>query len=261
MMRVYSGQFDKDAQAQLTRLMVAGVDADDLVEAFLLGYLVRQDKQQAADVLDAWDKLHPNSVDVKFYRGVVSRLRGDIDQARAAFQSALVDCPHHELARESLAELLLELRLPRDALRHYLLAIRENPGSIPARVGAARSLRRLGKWTAAKDLLKGLIDRPKPVPEVVQEAGQIALETGGYEFAQSRLTEAASRDGRLAAATALALQGHHDEGKALLQQQARLESLNKHRRDLQVTTTLEPANTSARRELESVASELRRAGR
>ena len=265
LMRVQSGQFDRDAQAQLKRLVMAGVDAGDVAEAFVRGYLVRQDAQQADEVLTAWGTLQPQAVDVKFYRGMASRLRGDSDQAREAFQSVLADSPQHELARENLAELLLELRLPRDAWPHYRRAIRENPASIPARVGAAQSLRKLGKWTAAEAVLKDMLNRPHPAPEVLQEAGQLALETGHYDLAEARLTEAAKlrtplRGERLAHATACALQGHHDEGKALLQQQARLESLNKRRRDLQVTTVLEPTNTPARRELESLASELRRAG-
>ena len=264
LLRVQSGQFDRDAQTQLKRLVMAGVDAGEVAEAFVLGYLVRQDAHQTDEVLAAWDKLQPNAVDVKFYRGVVSRQRGDIDQARGAFHSVLADCPQHELARESLAELLLELRLPGDALPHYLLAIRENPASIPARVGAARSLRNLGKWNAAEGMLKDFLSRPHPAPEVLQEAGQLALETGNYDLAESRLAEAAklrtpSRSERLAHATAFALQGDHDEGKALFEQQARLESLNKRRRDLQVTSLLEPANAEARRQLESLANELRRA--
>ena len=102
LMRVQSGQFDRDNQTQLKRLVMAGVDAGDVAEAFVLGYLVRQDAHQADEVLTAWDKLHPNAIDVKFYRGVVSRQRGDIDQARIAFQSVLADCPHHELAQENL---------------------------------------------------------------------------------------------------------------------------------------------------------------
>lgn len=265
LMRVQSGQFDRDAQPQLKRLVMAGVDAGDVAEAFVRGYLVRQNAQQADEVLTAWGMLHPQAVDVTFYRGMASRLRGDSDQAREAFQSVLADCPQHELARESLAELLLELRLSRDAWQHYRLAIRENSTSIPARVGAAQSLRKLGQWTAAEAMLNDMLTRPHPAPEVLQEAGQLALETGHYDLAEARLAEAAQlrtppRTARLAHATACALQGHHDEGKSLLQQQARLESLNKRRRDLQVTTVLEPANAPARRELESLAIEQNRVG-
>ena len=247
LLRVQSGQFDRDAQTQLKRLVMAGLDAGDVAEAFLRGYLVRQDVIQAEVVLTAWETLHPNAVDVTFYRGVVSRSRGDIDQARAAFQSVIVDCPCHELARENLAELLLELRLPCEALPHFLIAIRENPQSIPARVGAARCLRHLGRWTVALESLKDLLSRPLPAPEVLQEAGQIALEMGNYDLAGTRLAEAAKRrtpdrQERLAFATTCALQGNRDEGKSQFEQQARIESLNKRRRDLQVIRLLKPAN-------------------
>ncbi len=44
----------------------------------------------------------------------------------------------------------------------------------------------------------------------------------------------------------------------MLDQQSQLDSLNKRRRDLQVTLILEPTHATARRELESVAAELRR---
>ena len=265
LMRVQSGQFDRDAQAQLKRLLMAGVDARDVAEAFVRGYLVRQDAQQADEMLTAWSTLHPQAVDVKFYRGLVSRLRGDSDRAREAFQSVLADCPQHELAREGLAELLLERRLPRDAWQHYRQVLRENPASIPARVGAAQSLRKLGLWTAAEAVLQDMLSRPHPAPEVLQEAGQLALETGRYDLAEARLAEAARlrtplRSERLAHATTRVLQGHHAEGKSLFQQQARLESHHKRRRDLQVTLALEPANVPARRELESLASEPRPAG-
>ncbi len=247
LMRIQSGQFDRDGQTQLNRLVMTDLDPGGVAEAFVCGYLVRQDATQAEVMLTAWETLHRNAVDVKFYRGVVSRSRGDIDQARAAFLSVIVDCPRHELARENLAELLLELRLPREALPHFLIAIRENPESIPARVGAARCLRHLGKWTVALESLKDLLSRLVPAPEVLQEAGQIALETGNYELAGARLAEAAklrtpARHERLAAATACALQGKHDEGKSHFEQQARIESLNKRRRDLQVIRLLKPAN-------------------
>ncbi len=247
LMRIQSGQFDQDGQTQLNRLVMTGLDAGGVAEAFLRGYLVRQDVIQAEVVLTAWETLHPNAVDVTFYRGVVSRSRGDIDQARAAFQSVIVDCPCHELARENLAELLLELRLPCEALPHFLIAIRENPQSIPARVGAARCLRHLGRWTVALESLKDLLSRPLPAPEVLQEAGQIALEMGNYDLAGTRLAEAAKRrtpdrQERLAFATTCALQGNRDEGKSQFEQQARIESLNKRRRDLQVIRLLKPAN-------------------
>ena len=149
---------------------MAGVDAGDVAEAFVRGYLVRQDAQQADQMLTAWSTLHPQAVDVKFYRGLASRLRGDSDRAREAFQSVLADCPQHELAREGLAELLLERRLPRDAWPHYRQVLRENPASIPARVGAAQSLRKLGLWTAAEAVLQDMLSRLHPAPEVLQEA-------------------------------------------------------------------------------------------
>ena len=263
LMRIQSGQFDRDAEGQLKRLLMANVNADDVAEAFVRGYLVRQNSFQADEVLAAWTTLHPQAVDITYYRGAASQMRGDLDQARTAFLTFLAVYPHHELARESVSELLLELHQPRVAVHHFKLALRENSQSLRARVGAAQSLRQLGKWSAAEQLLREPLSRPNPTHAVLREAGLLAMETGNYELAETRLVAAAklqvrSRDDRLATATVFALHGHSRDGRQMLDQQSQLDSLNKRRRDLQVTLILEPTHATARRELESVAAELRR---
>jgi tetratricopeptide (TPR) repeat protein len=263
LMQIQSGRLGADAQSHLKRMIVSGIDGSDIAEAFVLGFIAQQNLEQANVTLAWWEGLNLREGDANLYRGVLSRLRGERDQARSSYLSVLKTSPNHELALIHLADLSLDTDSPRTALQHSIRALREAPHSAMALTGAARCLRTLGKWSAAQHLLKELFERGEPSNEVLMESGQIALELGHYAVAEKLLTAAASskvpaHDEIMAIATTFSLSGHPADGIPLLQQDARTESVHKQQRDLQVDRILEPDNARILQRLDEITDEQRR---
>ncbi len=258
LMWVQIGILEPDTQAQLNRLMAAGAESNDVAQAFTCGFLAQQDLPQAERILGAWDS-GGNRADANYFRAVAARMKGDLNESRALLESVVTICPLHELAHAALGELLLDARLPNEALRHYLVILHDAPTSLIARTGAARCLRHLARWDAANAVL----ERVPTAATAWEERGHVALERGEYQvavslFIQTPETVENHHDGRIAFATAQALTGNRVETQRLLQRDARLESLRKQLRDLQVRVLLDSKDFNALRQLKQVKSEILR---
>lgn len=262
-MQIQSGNLGPDAQSHLKRLIISGADGSDIAETFVLGFIAQHDLEQANVTLAWWEGLASRADDAKLYRGVLARLRGEQGPARSSYEDVLKTSPHHELALIHLADLSLDTDSPSEALEHSMRALREAPYSVMALVGAARCLRKLGKWSAAASLLKEQLERSAPPTEVLTESGQIALELGDYAAAEKYLAAAVkshvpAHEATMAIATAFSLSGHPADGRQLLVQDARTESLHKEQRDLQIDRILEPDNARVHQRLDEIAAEQRR---
>jgi tetratricopeptide (TPR) repeat protein len=260
-MRVQAGVLQPDTQRQLNALLQAGGEANDLAIAFASGYLARQDLEQAGKLLAALDANGKRAGDADYYWSIAARIKGDLNESKAHLESVLKRSPNHELAHEALGEMLLEARRPNDALNHYLIVLRDAPTADSARIGAARCFRQMGKWKAAGDLLKPVLESGNPA--VIAEIGQINLERGDYQAAIADFDQVAAviekdHEGRMAAATAKALTGNHGQANELLDQDARLESLQKQLRELQIRVRLYPEDSEASRQLKAVKEQVLR---
>ena len=258
LMRVQIGILEPDTQAQLNRLLAAGAENNDVAQAFTCGFLAQQDFPQAERILGAWDS-GGHRADANYLRAVAARMKGDLNESRSLLESVVEFCPLHELAHAALGELLLDARLPDEALRHFLVILRDAPTSVVARTGAARCLRHLARWDAANSVL----ERTPAVATAWEERGHVALERGEYQVAVSLFGRTAGavendHDGRIAFATAQALTGNRVEAQRLLQRDARLDSLRKQLRDLQVRVQLDSKDFDALRQLKQVKSEILR---
>lgn len=265
LMRMQSGAFTGDLPSQVKRFILADVDSSTIAEAAVLGLMAQRDFEQANTTLAWWEGLSVRKNDARLYRGILLRLRGEEDRARAEYEQILTEFPQHELALTHLADLLSETESPQRALEKYGTLLSQVPRSVAARVGAARCLRMLARWDAAKAVLQDLLNQPEPPVNVVQEAGQIALEQGDYDLAEKYLTTAMksrtpTHDERMAVATNFALQKQPERGLELLQKDARIESLEKQQRDLQVAILLEPGRDNLQVQLRKIDDELSRTG-
>lgn len=260
LMRVQFGFLEPDTQAQLNRLLAAGAEANDAAEAFACGFLARHDLQQAELVLGAWDPRGKRATDARYYLAMLARSRGDLNDAKALLESIIEGSPRHEMAHTALGEILLGARRPTEALRHYLTILRDVPQAAGARIGVARCLRALGRWNAARDVVRAIADSDST--GVAHELGEIALESGDYQSALSMLSNldspTESHEHRLALATTMALTGRYVAAEELLKSDARHEKLRKQLRDLQIQFSLAPDDSQTQERLQNVKQEILR---
>lgn len=264
LMRVQNGEFAPNPQAQLNQLVDAGTGYDSVADAFVRGFLARQDLEQAMRVLNAWELNGTRTAEVRIHQAKIARMKGDFDESRSLLEDALNRCPHHELAHELLGELLLELRLPRAAAHHYLEVIREDSESISGRVGLAHCLRQCADWDGARLVIRGAVASQNCPSAIIQELGEIELESGSYEASVAAFRRASSHlernsEGRMAAATAFVLSGDRTEADRLIAIDASQKSLKKQLRDIQIQIRLNPTNFEAQRSLERIREQLQMA--
>ena len=85
-------------------------------------------------------------------------------------------------ARELLADMLLELQRPADALREYEAALKKEPNRFRTLYGAARAASATGNATAARryyeDLVKVCAKADTPVRAEVAEARRFVMRGG-----------------------------------------------------------------------------------
>jgi len=208
---------------ELTSLVEAGVATDDACTAFVHGYLARRDAPRAEMVLDAWAVEVPGSAHVAYMRGVYWLWLGDgagdlgrryecRDRAEKEFKDSLAVEPRHEMARQTLADLLEEDDRLEEALVEFAALAADFPANDSAKLGVARLLRGLGALGQARQALSWLPPERKSSADTAAEVGQIELESGHYQQAQNWLTRVdlswtADADALRAAATAFAVEG------------------------------------------------------
>ena len=264
LMLVQNGDFAPNPQAQLNQLVDAGAGYDSVADAFVRGFLARQDFDQAMRVLNAWELNGTRTADVRIHRAKIARMKGDFDESRSLLEEVLNRCPQHELAHELLGELLLEIRLPRAAAHHYLEVIREDSESISGRVGLAHCLRQCADWEGARMAIRGAAASQNSSPAINQELGEIELESGNYEASVSAFQRASSyseknSEGRMAAASAFALSGNRAQADRLIAIDAIQKSLKKQLRDIQIRIRLNSMDFEAQRTLEVIREQLQMA--
>ncbi len=164
------------------RLMAESPSAVDVAEAFVVGFTKRGELGPAMQILDVWESDDPDSAQVSYLRGTVALAAREQLAARRAWETAIVREPQHELARQSLIELLIAEDQLDEALRHSSQLLELTRGSPAARILAARCLRLLGRTTDAM-LVLGPLPEWSGASEWRLERGHLAYELGDYKVA------------------------------------------------------------------------------
>ena len=261
LMLVQNGEFAPNPQAQLNQLVDAGTGYDSVADAFVRGFLARQDLDQAIRVLNAWEQNGTRTEDLRIHRARIARAKGDFDEARSLLEGVIQKRPHHETAHELLGELLLELRLPKAAVHHFLEVVRENSESVTGRVGLARCMRQCADWDGARLALREVAANPNCAPAILQELGEIDLESGNYDASVSAFRRISSHleknsEGRMAAATAFFLVGERIDSDRLIAIDSTQKSLKKQLRDTQIRIRLDPTDFESQRSLDRIREKL-----
>lgn len=186
---IQSGEPREGVEQEWAALIEAGVSPHEVATAFIHRYLSQEDPENAKVVLDGWSTEYPEDAQVAYMAGVYWRWRSEPERAETEFQHALEREPRHELARQTLAELLEEQHRLGEALAQRVeLATRSgDPG--PERLSVARLLRKLGRLDEAQAVLGPLVSRPEFSSPIAVEMGQIELERGNYEKAQRQFEQ------------------------------------------------------------------------
>ena len=209
---IQAGQFDRGIDRELGPMTEAGISPHEVAAAYVHGFLVRDEPDEAKRVLEAWSADFPDEAQVAYMAGIYWLWLDDPGRAEEELEVALAREPRHELARTALAELIEEQDRLEEALERYAEAAARSAASEAAHVGMARLLRKLGCLDAARAALEPLASRPEASSAVAVEMGEIELESGDYAeaarwFRHVDLDATADRGLLRAAATLSALEG------------------------------------------------------
>lgn len=132
-----------DAMDSLRRL--AAADPGDVASKALIGaHMRRREYDAALAVVDQLAKKGLSPADVALHRGLVLRAKGDVANARAAFEEVLKATPNHYLAAAQLSEIEVQDGQVEQARKRMRGIVSAHPGSGAARLTLASLLASTG---------------------------------------------------------------------------------------------------------------------
>lgn len=154
------------------------------------------DTYQLGSALDGFTRyleVRPNDLHARLGRGFVWERFLNFSDAVVDYRAAVVAHPESERARLKLAETLLIVGTPDEALKQYEWLAERGPDRPSVRLGLARCHRKLARSEEAIKLLDGLLlDFPNH-GEVLWERGDLELELGRPASAEPWLRKAAEQ--------------------------------------------------------------------
>ncbi|MFO0926650.1 MAG: tetratricopeptide repeat protein [Gemmataceae bacterium] len=258
LLRVQQGRWSEEAEEALHALLRTTRTDYSVVAEVLTGEYMRLYRfPDARKVLDRWVELFPADVEAWLRRGWVGEHQLAFDAAVADYRQALALDPIRDPVRVRLAELLLKLRRPAEAVTE-LDAIRD-----PAAHGAtvpllrARCFRELGQPDRAAEALDTLAGDDNQLPRAVAERGQIAMARGAFAAAEPLLRQALTglpRDRELiyVLQQSLSRQGKTRDAETVARTLAEVDADGRRIRDLLARIDREPADAGLRYEVAGV---------
>ena len=152
----------------------------------------------------------PDDLHALLGRGFVWERYMSFADAAEDYRRAVEAHPESDRARFKLAEALLVVGTPKEALAQFQWLAEHKPGLPPIRLGLARCYRRLGDRAKAIPLLDGLLAEFPDHGETLWERGELAVDEGRPAEAEGYLRRAAEMrpwDRRVQYALARCLQG------------------------------------------------------
>ncbi|MFM7070328.1 MAG: c-type cytochrome [Planctomycetota bacterium] len=259
---IRAGEIRDGMELEMGALNDAGAAPSEIGEAFVRGYLARGTPLPARQFLEAWTQQGFDTGFGEYLWGLYWRNLGDTAKAEKHLRAAIAHEPRRESAGVELAE-LYEQRSRLDlALAEFIALATRSPKCEAATLGLARTLRKLGRFDDARAMLHALDAGGDENPAVHAELGQLALDTGDYRQAETRLRPFIAAyevdDAWLeAAACALALRPEPSGAEELFD---RIESASWRRarmHDLRTRLALTPADTGLTAELHRLRVESR----
>jgi tetratricopeptide (TPR) repeat protein len=208
-----------------------------ILEALALGNLYTYRLGAAKKAADLLLETQPNHVQAYVWRGWIREGMHRSQEARADYVQALALNPEHAGARLRLAQLLLGLGTPREALDHFLHLRRKGDASLALLLGLAMCRKRLGEVEEARGLLAEARARFPDSAAVLRQQGILALEAGQPEVAEPLLRRALRREpfdaqACYSLAQALAQQGQREAAREFQARARRIDLDEQHLREI-----------------------------
>lgn len=193
-------------------------DEQEILNAYVIGYLKAQSLGKAKQLLDAWAKDFPNTAEPHFLRGVIEQDATSWGPAIEHFQTALAADPKHPRAALHLAHCLLSMKRHQEALTYFERASQLPAAEREAKVGMAQCLTDLGRNEEARTLLQDVLIQEPQHMEATLELARLEVDNAEYDQALERLQRLYQRrprdyDVRFTLATALRGLGRAEEAK------------------------------------------------
>ena len=177
------GLRERAKQQDATALNILEVLVQKDLDTYQLG--------QALDGFTRYLEQRPGDLHALLGRGFVWERYMSFADAVEDYRRAVEAHPDNERARFKLAEGLLVVGTPKEALTQYQWLAEKKPGVPPVRLGMARCYRRLGEPDKAIGLLDGLLVEFPNHGETLWERGELAAEAGKPTEAEGYLRRAA----------------------------------------------------------------------
>ncbi len=232
-------------------------DAPEICEAYVIGYLRNYRLQKAFELLAVWEADFPRDPQPFFWRGQIRQEQRAWSEAAREFQETLRRDPHHTQAALDLADALIELKRPEDALRFYDLAAAQADGGAPAQLGRAKSLKMLGRKDEARQTLEALVRQDPNHAAAAVELAQLESAAGRHARALELLEPLESREPKnldLQYAYAVALRGTKqlDEAKKRFDAVTKIREERHRASDLVMQAAQQPDNADLRCEIGTI---------
>jgi tetratricopeptide (TPR) repeat protein len=176
----------------------ARAERDDDLALAVLEVLIQHDLDtyqlwKALDGFTSYLARRPDDLHALLGRGFVWERFLYFADALEDYRKAVAAHPENDRARLKLADTLLIVGTPDEALTHYRWLAGRWPERPPVRLGLARCYRRLGRPDEAAKLLDGLLAEFPAHGETLWERGELEMDAGRPAAAEPLLRKAASQ--------------------------------------------------------------------
>ncbi len=219
--------------ARAERQLWVRVEANDphslaILEVLIQEYIDSYRLGRALDALQLYLDKKPNDLQARLGRAYVFERFLYFGEATDEYRRAVELAPNNDAVRQHLADSLLIVGPPSEALAQFE-TLRSRGGDSPAiLLGLAKSRRQLGETEKAKELLDAVLKEQPLNAAALVERGKVALEQGQFEEAESVLRQAVEitpndRDAHHNLSVALRQQGREE---AATKEIARVEGID-----------------------------------
>jgi tetratricopeptide (TPR) repeat protein len=216
LMRAQTGEEDEVADALFDLVDHKHPEASLIMETLAQAYMHRLRYGLALACLTRWIKEAPGNAKTYHWRGWVLERLDDAKSAMKDYKQALKLDPDLAVVRLRVAEMLLEDKLPNEALPHLQRLRKQVPHSaeIMARLGQCRFLQ--GEAKEARRLLEAAVKNLPNNPPLLLHLAKLDLLEGKPVAAEKRLRQAlkvdpADVEAQYTLATSLQNQGREEE--------------------------------------------------
>ncbi|HEV3446282.1 MAG TPA: tetratricopeptide repeat protein, partial [Gemmataceae bacterium] len=192
LLQVQQGRF-AGLEEPLFRLVVEnGPNAPVILEALAEGYVRSFEQQKAFIAIQELLKRQPDNYSGFLIRGKLQESQSQDESALEDYEHAVALKPEADEIRLQLANVLLKLGRPRQAIAQFRCLRERQPDSLPVALSLARCLQDLAQLDEARELLDSILAAHPEHAAALVERGRLAIRRAEWQDAETRLSKAVS---------------------------------------------------------------------